>query len=631
LSYAGKILHVDLTTGKTTTEPLKEDLAKKYIGGIGLGMRLFLDNSKAGVDPFNPKNPIIFATGPLSGTMAPSAGNSYAVVSKSPLTEGIAESKAHGFFGAELKRAGYDAVIFTGKSEKLVYVWIDDDSVQLIDAEHLKGKSPHETEQIIREELGDFYIRVSAIGEAGEKLVRIACIINDEFRAIGRTGMGAVMGSKNLKAVAIRGTNDVNVANLEEFTEFIRMIHERMKGPATRKYRTLGTPENVLVLNALAALPTRNFTQATFEGAEKVSGEYLNERYIKKIIGCATCGMRCDHIGVVPEGPYKGATARVEFECLWAVGPNCGVDRLDAIIEAIYQCDHYGMDGISAGVIVSFAMDCYENGIINKKDTEGLDLRFGNAEAMVETIKLMGSRKGWLGDVLAEGSMRAAEKIGKGTVKYANHIKGLELPGYALRTLKTAALGFSVSYRGACHLRSGAYSPDVKGKVDRFKIEKGRGKLVKNGEDLYDVVDSLILCKFSRGVFYEGLDEMAKYYTLATGIPMTTEELRQAGERINNLARLINIREGKGTREYDTLPPKIMSVPVPDEGIAKGAYVTQKEFDIGLDDYYAVRGWTKEGIPTVEKLKELGLSDLVPIVKKKIKPKTSKKNAKGGK
>jgi len=631
LSYAGKILHVDLTTGKTTTEPLKEDLAKKYIGGIGLGMRLFLDNSKAGVNPFNPKNPIIFATGPLSGTMAPSAGNSYAVVSKSPLTEGIAESKAHGFFGSELKRAGYDAVIFTGKSEKLVYIWIDDDSIQLMDAEHLKGKSPQETEQIIREELGDFYIRVSAIGEAGEKLVRIASIINDEFRAIGRTGMGAVMGSKNLKAVAVRGTNDVNVANLEEFTEFIRMIHERMKGPATRKYRTLGTPENVLVLNALAALPTRNFTQVTFEGAEKVSGEYLNERYIKKIIGCATCGMRCDHIGVVPEGPYKGATARVEFECLWAVGPNCGVDRLDAIIEAIYQCDHYGMDGISAGVIVSFAMDCYENGIINKKDTEGLDLRFGNAEAMVDTIKLMGSRKGWLGDVLAEGSMRAAEKIGKGAVKYANHIKGLELPGYDLRTLKTAALGFSVSYRGACHLRSGAYSPDVKGKVDRFKIEKGRGKLVKNGEDLYDVVDSLILCKFSRGVFYEGLDEMAKYYTLATGIPMTTEELRQAGERINNLARLINIREGKGTREYDTLPPKIMSVPVPDEGIAKGAVVTQKEFDIGLDDYYEVRGWTKEGIPTVEKLKELGLNDLVPIVKKKIKPKTPKKKAKGGK
>jgi aldehyde:ferredoxin oxidoreductase len=631
LSYTKRILHVDLETGKTEIEPLKEEMAKKYIGGIGLGMRLFLDNSKPGVDPFSPKNPIIFVTGPLSGTMAPSAGNGYAVVSKSPLTEIIAESKAHGFFGAELKRAGYDAVIFTGKSEKLVYAWIDDDSVQLMDAQHLKGKSPHDTEKAIREELGDFYIRVSAIGEAGEKLVRIASIINDEFRAAGRTGMGAVMGSKNLKAVAVRGTNDVNVANPEEFTEFIRMIHERMKGPATRKYRTLGTPENVLVLNAIAALPTRNFTQATFEGAEKVSGEYLNERYIKKIIGCATCGMRCDHIGVVPEGPYKGATARVEFECLWALGPNTGVDRLDAIIEAICQCDYYGMDGISAGGIVGFAMDCYENGILTKKDTEGLDLRFGNAEALVETVKRMGSRKGWLGDILADGTMRAAEKVGKGAVKYANHIKGLELPGYELRTLKTAALGFSVSFRGACHLRSGAYSPDVKGKVDRFKIEKGRGKIVMDGEDVYNVVDSLILCKFSRGVFYEGLDEMAKYYTLATGIEMTPEELRQAGERINNLARVINIREGKGTREYDQLPPKITSVPVPDEGVAKGAYVNQKEFDIGLDDYYEVRGWTKEGIPTIEKLKELDLSDLVPIVKKKIGAQTPKKKGKGGK
>jgi len=622
---------VDLSTGKTEIEPLKEDMAKKYIGGIGLAMRLWHDNSKAGVDPFSPQNPIIFATGPLSGTMAPSAGNSYAVSSKSPLTGIIAESKAHGFFGPELKRAGYDAVIFTGKSEKPVYAWIDDDSVQLMDAQHLKGKSPYETEVAIREDLGDFYIRVSAIGEAGEKLVRTACVINDEFRAIGRTGMGAVMGSKNLKAVAVRGTNDVNVAKPEEFTEFIRMIHERMKGPATRKYRTLGTPENVLVLNALGALPTRNFAQVTFEGAEKVSGEYLNERYIKKIIGCATCGMRCDHIGVVPEGPYKGATARVEFECLWALGPNCGVDRLDAIIEAIYQCDYYGMDGISAGGIVGFAMDCYENGIITKKDTDGLDLRFGNAEALVETVKRMGSRRGWLGDVLAEGTMRAAEKIGKGAVKYANHIKGLELPGYDLRTLKTAALGFSVSFRGACHLRSGAYSPDVKGKVDRYKIEKGRGKLVMEGEDVYNVVDSLILCKFSRGVFYEGIDEMAKYYTLATGIKMTPEELMKAGERINNLARVLNIREGKGTREHDTLPWKIMNVPVPDEGAFKGVYVNQKEFDIGLDDYYEVRGWTKEGIPTVEKLKELGLSDLVPIVKKKIGSQTPKKKKKGGK
>lgn len=616
LAYAGRILRINLSTGKVDTEPLKEKMAKQFIGGIGLGFRLLMDNSKPGTDPFDSGNPLIFITGPLSGTMGPTAGNGYAVVSKSPATGGIAESKAHGFFGPELKRAGFDAVIFTGKAEKLVYAWIDDDSVQLLDAQHLKGKSPYETDVAIREDLGDHYIRVSAIGEAGEKLARFACIINDEFRAIGRTGMGAVMGSKNLKAVAVRGTNDVNVADLEGFKEFIKMIHERMKGPATRKYRTLGTPENVLVLNALAALPTRNFTQATFEGAEKVSGEYLNERYVAKIIGCATCAMRCDHVAVVPEGPYKGSTSRIEFECLWALGPSCGVDRLDAIIEAMRLCNHYGIDGISTGVTIGFAMDLYENGILTKKETDGLDLRFGNHEALIEMVKKIGARDGWLGDVLAEGTRRAAEKIGKGAEQYACHIKGLELPGYDIRGLKTAALGFSVSYRGACHLRSGAYSPDLKGKVNRFVIEKGRGKIVKDGEDLYDVIDSLILCKFSRGTYYDGLEDMAKYYTLATGIEMTPEELIKAGERINNLARLFNIREGVGTREFDVLPPKIMNVPIPDEGVAKGSVVSKEEFELGLDDYYAVRGWTREGIPTVEKLKELDLGKYAHIVKK---------------
>jgi len=615
-AYTGKILRINLSTGKAETEPLKEKMAKQYIGGVGLGFRLLMDNSKPGTDPFDPDNPLIFVTGPLSGTMGPTAGNGYAVVSKSPATGGVAESKAHGFFGPELKRAGYDAVIFTGKAEKLVYAWIDDDSVQLLDAQHLKGKSPYETDVAIREDLGDHYIRVSAIGEAGEKLVRFASIINDEFRAIGRTGMGAVMGSKNLKAVAVRGTNDVNVADLDGFKEFIKMIHERMKGPATRKYRTLGTPENVLVLNALAALPTRNFTQATFEGAEKVSGEYLNERYVAKIIGCATCAMRCDHVAVVPEGPYKGSTSRMEFECLWALGPNCGVDRLDAIIEAMRLCNHYGIDGISTGVTVGFAMDLYENRILPKGKTDGLNLRFGNHEALIELVKKIGARNGWLGDALAEGTKRAAEKIGKGAEQYACHIKGLELPGYDLRGLKTAALGFSVSYRGACHLRSGAYSPDVKGKVNRFAIEKGRGKIVKDGEDLYDVIDSLILCKFSRGTYYDGLEDMAKYYTLATGIEMTPDELIRAGERINNLARLFNVREGVGTREFDSLPPKIMNVPIPDEGVAKGSVVNKEEFELGLDDYYAVRGWTREGIPTVEKLKELDLGRDAHIVRK---------------
>ncbi|MCK4223381.1 aldehyde ferredoxin oxidoreductase C-terminal domain-containing protein, partial [Candidatus Bathyarchaeota archaeon] len=277
----------------------------------------------------------------------------------------------------------------------------------------------------------------------------------------------------------------------------------------------------------------------------------------------------------------------------------------------------YGIDGISAGVTVGFSMDLYENGILNKENTGEIVLNFGNHEALIETIKKIGTRDGWLGDILAEGTKRAAEKIGKGAEKYANHIKGLELPGYDIRGLKTAALGFAVSFRGACHLRSGAYSPDVKGKVNRFIIEKGRGKIIMENEDQYNVIDSLILCKFSRGTYYDGLDDMANYYTLATGIKVTAEDLRKAGERINNLARLFNIREGVGTREFDTLPHKIMTVPIPDEGPAKGAVVNKEEFDLGLDDYYAVRGWTRNGIPTVEKLNELDLGEFAEITKKK--------------
>lgn len=615
-AYAGKILRVNLTTGKVSTEPLKEEQAKNYVGGIGLGIRLLMDNSKAGTDPFDPDNPLIFVAGPLSGTMGPTAGNGYAVVSKSPATGGVGEAKAHGFFGPDLKRAGYDAVIITGKADKLSYLWIDDDKVEIKNAEFLTYQPVYETDVKIREELGDYYVRVSAIGEAGEKLCRFAAIINDEFRAIGRTGMGAVMGSKNLKAVAVRGTNDVNVANMDGFKEFVKMIHERMKGPATKKYKTLGTPENVLVLNSLSALATRNWTNATFEGANKVSGEYLNEHYVKKIVGCATCGMRCDHIAVVPEGPYQGSTSRLEFECLWSMGPLCGVDRLDAIIEAMRIVNEYGMDGISIGVVVAFAMDCFEHGIITKEQTDGIDLRFGNAEALIAIIHKIGKREGWLGNALAEGVERAAQIIGNGAEKYACHIKGLELPGYDLRTLKTAALGFSVSFRGACHLRNGAYSPDVKGKVNRFKIEKGRGKMIADEGNMYNIIDSLIVCKFSRGTYYDGWKDLANYYTLATGIPITPEELTKDGERIENLARLFNIREGKGTRKYDTLPYKIENCPVPDEGPAKGVVVNEEEFQIGLDDYYAVRGWTSDGVPTVEKLNELGLGDLAYIAEK---------------
>ncbi|MEM2998978.1 MAG: aldehyde ferredoxin oxidoreductase family protein [Candidatus Bathyarchaeia archaeon] len=613
--YAGRILYVDLNTGKTRVEQLSEDYARKYIGGIGLGMRLWLDNSTAGVDPFSPDNPLVLALGPISGTMFPTAGNGHAFVAKSPATFGIGEAVAHGTFGAELKRAGYDAVIIKGKAEKPVYLWIDDDSVQLLDASHLMGKSPAETEDAIKDELGDYYIRVAAIGVAGEKLSRIACIINEKTRAAGRTGLGAVMGSKNLKAIAVRGTRDIVPAKPDEFMEMVKEFHERMKGPATQKYRTLGTPENVLVHNALHCMPTRNYNNAHFENAEKVSGEALNEKFVAKIIGCSSCAMRCEHEVVVPEGPYKGTMTRMEYETLWALGPYCGIDKLDAIIKGMEICNYYGMDAISAGVIVAFAMDCYENGILSQADLDGIDAHFGNVEALLLLLEKMGKREG-IGDILAEGVRIAAQKIGKGAEKLAQHIKGLEVTGYDLRCLKTAALGFAVSFRGADHNRHGAYAFDVKGKVDRLKAEKGRGKMVRDMEDVYALIDSFIVCKFSRGTYYKELQDMAKLYSLVTGIDMTAEELKKSGERINTIARVINIREGL-SRKDDTLPWKVMNMPIPDDGPVKGAVVTQEELDLLLDDYYESRGWTLEGVPTLAKLKELAMDDVINIVEDK--------------
>ncbi|MCW4054311.1 MAG: aldehyde ferredoxin oxidoreductase family protein [Candidatus Bathyarchaeota archaeon] len=613
--YAGKILYVDLNTGKTRISPLSMDYAKEYIGGIGLGMRLWLDNSKQGVEPLSPDNPLILTLGPISGTMFPTAGNGHAFTAKSPATHAIGEAVAHGTFGAELKRAGYDAIILKGKAEKLAYLWIDDDSIQLLDATHLTGKSPSETEDAIKDDLEDYYIRVAAIGLSGEKLSNIACIINEKTRAAGRTGMGAVMGSKNLKAIAVRGTHDIIPAKPNEFIEMVQEFHERMKGPATQKYRTLGTPENILVHNTLHCMPTRNYNNAHFDDAEKVSGELLNERYVAKIIGCSSCAMRCEHEVVVPEGPYKGTMTRMEYETLWALGPYCGINRLDTVVKGMELCNYYGMDAISAGVIVGFTMDCYENGILDKKDLDDIEANFGNSEALIQLLEKMGKREG-IGDTLANGVRSAAQKIGKGSEKLAQHIKGLEVTGYDLRCLKTAALGFAVSFRGADHNRHGAYAFDVKGKVNRLKAEKGRGKMVSDMEDTYALIDSLIICKFSRGTYYKGLEEMAKLYTLVTGIGMTAEELKKSGERVNTVARLINIREGLG-RKDDTLPWKVMNVPIPDEGPVKGAVVTQEELDLLLDDYYVSRGWTLEGVPTAAKLKELGMESLAKIVKGK--------------
>ena len=611
-TYTGKTLHVDLTNGRTKTTFFNEDFAKAYIGGTGFGIKTLMDNQKRGVDPFDPENPLIYAVGAVTSTMVPCAASKFGVFGKSPASNLLGEAYSTGQWGAELRQAGYDIVVIKGKATKPVYLWIDDESVQLMDAAHLWGKTTWETEEIIRNDLGDQLVRVSAIGQGGENLVRIACLINDHFRAAGRTGLGAIAGSKNLKAVAVRGTHDINVAAPEKLVEFCQDLYERARGPATSKYRGLGTAANVLTLNAQAALPTRNYQSATFENAETVSGEYLNEHFVTKIEGCSACPCRCEHIAEVKEGPLKGAIARIEYEPTMAFGPYCGVDRLDAVIKAVDYCNLYGVDAISAGIIVGFGMECYEKGLITQEDTGGLELNFGNWEAMVEMVKKIALRED-VGDVLAEGVSRAAMKIGHGSDHFAMHIKGVEMTGYDVRGLKTCALGYAVSRRGADHQRHGSYGWDLGGKVDRFKADMSRGKLVAGDEDNYSIFDSMILCKFTRGI-WKGYDEIAKLYNIVTGIPMTGNELKLAGERINNLARLYNIREGL-TRKDDTLPPRVMKDPIP-SGVSKGSYVSEEELNILLDGYYQARGWTKDGVPKKAKISELGLDEYSNLTQK---------------
>ena len=610
--YTGKILNVDLTSGKSKITTFDEAFAKKYIGGTGFGIKTLIDNQKPGIDAFDPDNPLIFALGAFNSTMVPCTTSKFGVFAKSPASQLLGESYSTGRWGAELRQAGYDIVIITGKASKPTYLWIDDESVQLMNASHLWGKTTWDTEDIIREDLGDQLIRVIAIGPGGENLSKVACLINDRFRAAGRTGLGAVAGSKNLKAVAVRGTKDVSVAKPEELQDVCLDLYERAKGPATSKYRGLGTVANVLTMNAQGALPTRNYQSATFEGAETLSGEYLNEHFVTKIEGCTGCPCRCEHIAEVREGKFKGAIARVEYEPTMAFGSYCGVDRLEPVIKAIELCNLYGVDAIGTGIIVGFAMECYEKGLITKKDTGGLELEFGNGEAMVEMVKKISLRED-IGAILADGVKSASEKIGKGSDHFAMHIKGVEVTGYEIRGLKTCALGYAVSRRGADHQRHGSYGWDLSGKVDRFTVDKNRGKLVMGDEDTYCIFDSLILCKFTRKIW--DFDLKAKVYSLVTGIQMTGDELHKIGERISNLARLYNIREGL-TRKDDNLPPRVMKDPIP-SGISKGSFVSQEDLDILLDGYYDARGWTKEGVPTKTKITELGLEEYIDIIGKK--------------
>ncbi len=602
--YHGRVMVVDLSTQQLSWQPLGEDVLTSFVGGIGLGTYLLYEHCPPGVEPLSPDNPLIFVTSPLVGSRL-TTSSKFAVLAKSPLTGFIGDSLSSSFLATELKKTGCDALVIKGRSPFPTLLSVTDTGVEFLNGADLLGLSTSATEKQVKARMGGM-TRVACIGPAGEKLVRFASIANDGGRQAGRTGPGAVMGSKNLKAIAVRGRNPVAVSNPDALRDIGRDLTRRSLGPATEKYRTLGTMANVSVFNRLGTLPTKNFQQSTFEGAEAISGEEFVKSHHVKNAHCANCTIGCEHIMVTTDGgtPSKG---RMEYESTFALGPLVGVSDANAVIRASHLCDELGIDTISSGVTVAWAMECFERGVLTSEDTGGLELRFGDEHALMESLRLIAEREG-IGDLMAGGSRAAAETVGQGSQDWAMHVKGLEMPGYEPRSLKTMALGLAVSTRGACHNRSSAYEADFSARVDRLSVDEQRGRITMEGEDFSSVLDSLIWCKFLRKAFDDFYSESAEIYEHVTGLTMNPEELRRAGERINNLKKLFNIREG-WARDDDTLPARVLTEELPD-GVAQGTGLSREDLDMMIGAYYRARGWTEDGLIPETKLEELGLGEL---------------------
>ncbi|HKA56948.1 MAG TPA: aldehyde ferredoxin oxidoreductase family protein [Candidatus Binatia bacterium] len=610
--WTGTVLRVNLTTKQVTKEPLREDWARDFVGGRGLGARYLSEEVNPQVDPFSPENKLIFATGPLTGTNA-SCGSRYMVVTKGPLTNAITTSNSGGHWGPEVKAAGYDMIILEGRAATPCYLWIYNDQVEIRDAGHLWGKTVWETEEDLRKELGVPDAIIASIGPAGEKLVRFACIMNDLHRAAGRSGVGAVMGSKNVKAIAVRGTGGVRLADPKAFLEAHWTMKTKLReSPVTSQGLPIyGTEVLVNVINEHGALPTRNHQQTVFEKAEDISGETLTETRLVANKACFACTIACGRVATLPgeaAGKYlvdtrphnwKIAGEGPEYEAAWAMGSECGVGDLDALIKANWLCNELGMDAISFGATVAAAMELYEKGAVSLAEA-GLPLNFGSAEALIAMAEKTAYREG-IGNELAEGSKRMTAKYGRPELFMG--VRGQEFAAYEARAIQGMGLGYATSNRGACHLKAYTVAPEILGlpvKMDP-RVTEGKAEITKLFQDATSTVDATGLCQFL--TFGIGLEEILPQLSAATGVPYTLETLLKIGERIWNLERLWNERAGVAGKE-DTLPKRILEEPIP-SGPAKGQVNRLGEM---LPEYYRLRGWDAEGRITQEKLKELGLA-----------------------
>ena len=615
MGWQKKILRVNLTEGSCKAEPLNMEWAADYLGQRGLATKYLSEEIDPKVDPLSPDNKLIFATGPLTGTAASTSAR-YSVITKGALTGAIACSNSGGYFGAELKMAGWDMVIFEGKSDKPVYLYINDDKAELVSAEDLWGKSVWEADEMLHRKYQDPLLRVSAIGKAGEEGVLYACIVNDKHRAAGRSGVGAVMGSKNLKAIAVRGTQGVAV---EDPAGFMRVVAEKKQVLAENAVTgqglpTYGTQVLMNVINEVGALPTRNAGEVQFEGAGKISGEAMHEprgsQGKPNLItnqACFGCTIACgriaqvdkEHYTVVNRPEYWGASGGLEYENAWSLGADTGVDDLDALTFANFICNEQGFDPITFGATVAAAMELYEMGVITDEETGGVALKFGSAEALTTMAELTGRNEGF-GEILGLGSKRMCEKYGHPELSMS--VKGQEFPAYDPRGIQGMGLTYATSNRGACHLRSYTVASEILGipeKTDPLATE-GKAGLVKAFQDATAAVDSTGLCLFT--TFAWSLDDFYPQVNAACEGEWTLDKLVEVGERIWNRERQFNLAAGF-TGKDDTLPKRMLK-DAAKTGPAEGKVSGLKEM---LPEYYELRGWDEGGVPTAETLQRLGL------------------------
>jgi aldehyde:ferredoxin oxidoreductase len=583
----GNILRVDLTSGKLSIQAIAEDHYRLYLGGRGIIAYTLLTEVPKGIDPFGPENRLVFALGTLTGHPFVGSGRN-SVGCKSPLTGGYGESEAGGFWGTELKRAGFEAIVLEGISPKPVYLWIKDGKAEIRDADRLWGLETATTQAAIQEELGDKRIRTAVIGPAGENRVRFACILNDITHAAGRTGMGAVMGSKRLKAIAVRGSRPPEAADKEKIQALNRFMHLNYKTLA--KQWRYGTGSEMVASEAAGNMPIRNFQGGRFPGVEKINAPLLCSKYLEKMDHCYGCPIRCKRVVKLQEpfsvDPVYGGP---EYETLTALGSNCGIDNLEALMKANELCNRYGIDTISAGVAISFAMECAEKGILSQAETDGLDLSFGNAEAMVRMVEQIALRKGF-GDLLAEGTKRASETIGKGSGEWAMQVKGAEIPMHEPRYRQAMGLHYSMHIAGADHSTGitdlGALDENTAAKL----YQKGFSEQLNN---------TLGICRFVPW----SEDQVREAVKYITGWSLTAQDLMQVVERGVALARIFNIREGFSEKD-DTLPKRFLTSPT--DGPLKG--LDRESFAEARKTYYRLMGWDESGVPTPSRLAELQIA-----------------------